>query len=85
MPINLYGWEQSTGFLEEGQDIHDLYGLPEDRNSTRDYPEGRIEFGLMPPEGLVNLTMVLRVYGKYRSLDRLFVTEEPLTTFLNRL
>jgi hypothetical protein len=79
------GWEQSAGFLRPGQRRRDLYKTPEDRDRTRDYSEGQIVFGAIPPEGLTYFTPVIEFYLKHRPASNLFAQREPLQTVLERL
>ena len=85
IPINLIGWEHSTDTLKDGQELHDLYSTPDERDPTRDYTEGQVEFGGLSPEGLMNLTPVLQFYAEHRTIEKLFETPEPLQTVLNRM
>jgi hypothetical protein len=79
------GWEQSGGLLQPGQRRRDLYKTPEERDRKRDYSEGQIVFGAIPPEGLTHFTPVFEFYLKHRPAKDLFVQREPLQTFLERL
>jgi hypothetical protein len=79
------GWEQSTGFLESGQRLRDLYKTPGDRDRSRDYTDGNVVFGALPPEGLAYFTPVFEFYLRHRSAENLFAQREPLQTLLERL
>ena len=68
---NLHGWEISTGRIKQRQEIYGLYQRPADRDSSRDYTEGRVELGVCSPEGLVYFPGVLRFYLQHRVASRL--------------
>jgi hypothetical protein len=80
---NVRGWEVATGKIQRGQlqVFYALYRHPADRDFTRDYREGRAQFGFSDPGSLVYFSDTPRYYLKHRSADRLLkpATEnEPL-------
>lgn len=81
------GWEMATGKVKKQEEIPALYAHPEDRDFTRDYREGRADFGSAPPEGIVYFPEVLRYYLKFRPASRLLrkpTEDEPLGLVLKR-
>lgn len=84
-PLTSVGdWERAAGLLED-KTIYDLYEKPADRDASRDYAEGIISAGYMPPESLVYFTDALRFYLAHRPAERLLDANEPLSTVLSRL
>jgi hypothetical protein len=84
----LEGWEISTGTVKERRDIYRLYEKPADRDFSRDYTEGNILLGSVPPEGLVYFPEVLAYYLQHRPAARLLAepnADEPLGQLLNRI
>ena len=81
------GWERSTGSLQPGQTLQQLYASPEDRDYTRDYDEGEIGLGGCLPDGMVYFTEVLAFYLKHREAERLLILgkDDPLARILRRL
>lgn len=78
---NLFGWEVSTGLIENPLQIYDLYEAPSDRDPSRDYREGQLQLGTATPEGLIYFPAVLKYYLDHRSLFRLLkppAAESPL-------
>src|SRR5439155_4817899 len=67
----LTGWETATGDLKSGSSLGERYKRPEDRDRTRDYREGRADFGGSSPEGLVYFPEVLAFYLQHRPASRL--------------
>jgi hypothetical protein len=85
---NLIGWEIATGKVQRGEELYRLYKLPGDRDPTRDYTDGRPEFGRSEPEGLVYFPEVLAFYLKHRPAERLLAppkADEPLGKVLARM
>jgi hypothetical protein len=83
----LEGWEISTGKVKDRKELQKLYEHPEDRDSSRDYSEGRLSFGSSAPEGLVYFREVLDCYLMHRSVERLLEppkSDEPLGLLLKR-
>ena len=83
----LEGWEISTGKVKDRKELQKLYEHPEDRDSSRDYSEGRLSFGSSAPEGLVYFREVLDCYLMHRSVERLLAppkSDEPLGLLLKR-
>jgi len=81
------GWELATGRVKANTELYQLYGKPSDRDASRDYVEGRPDFGSCPPEGLVYFPEVLAFYLKHRPVERLLTlpaAEEPLEKVLAR-
>ena len=84
----LSGWELATGKVKQRADLYALYHRPADRDFTRDYAEGRPDFGSSPPEGLVYFPEVLRFYLQQRRPSRLLSPpkdDEPLGQALARV
>ncbi|MBI2928730.1 MAG: hypothetical protein HYY24_23960 [Verrucomicrobia bacterium] len=84
----LTGWEVATGRVKDRAELYALYAKPADRDFTRDYGEGRAEFGSSPPEGLVYFPEVLAFYLKHRPASRLLAPprdDEPLGQVLKRV
>lgn len=83
----LEGWETTTGKCKTRHEVNDLYRKPADRERTRDYTEGKLNFGSAPPEGLVYFSEVLAYYLEHRSPERLLTAphpDEPLGRILQR-
>lgn len=88
LPSGLVGWEMATGRVKEKLEIYSLYRKPFDRDFSRDYTEGTLTLGQMPPEGLVYFGEVLAYYLQHRPAPRLWVNpkaDEPLGHLLRRL
>jgi len=84
----LEGWELSTGRVKNSKELYELYRKPSDRDPARDYSEGRVSLGSVPPEGLVYLEDVLAFYLEHRPASRLLTPpgpDEPLGRILARL
>lgn len=84
----LNGWEISTGKVKQAGKLHELYRYPEDRDFTRDYVDGRPDFGSCAPEGLVYFAEVLAYYLEHRPAARLLrppTKNEPLHKVLARV
>jgi hypothetical protein len=84
----LTGWETATGKVKQASEIPALYKHPADRDITRDYTEGRPDFGSSAPEGIVYFPDVLAFYLKHRPASRLTAPprdEEPLGKVLARV
>ncbi len=84
----LTGWEVATGRVKDRTELYSLYSKPADRDFTRDYSEGRAEFGSSPPEGLVYFPEVLAFYLQHRPATRLLASpndDEPLGRVLGRM
>jgi hypothetical protein len=73
----LSGWEVSIGEVKARTDLQGLYQRPADRDSARDYTEGRPDFGSSQPEGLVYFPDVLRFYLQHRPASRLLAPPQP--------
>ncbi len=71
------GWEESTGALKDGKNIHDLYQKPSDRDASRDYTEGTVTAGPSCPEAVVYFSEVLDFYAKHRDPRRLLEPGAP--------
>ncbi len=74
-------WEIATGKVKQPGELASLYQHPGDRDSTRDYSDGRADFGSAPPEGIVYFPEVLAFYLKHRPASRLLAApaaDEPL-------
>ena len=74
-------WEMATGKVKQPAELASLYQHPGDRDPTRDYTEGRADFGSAPPEGIVYFPEVLAFYLKHRPASRLLAAptaDEPL-------
>jgi len=81
----LGGWEQAAGLLRGGRRLGDLYRRPGDRPRERDYTEGAVSTGGVPPEGLVYFSQVLDFYLAHRPAERLFNANPQLQNVLNRV
>ena len=84
----LTGWELATGAISDSTQLYARYQRPADRDFTRDYAEGRPEFGSAPPEGLVYFPDVLAFYLQHRPVERLLAPpapDEPLGQMLARV
>ena len=79
------GWEQSTGALADGRNIHDLYQKPTDRDAARDYTEGIVTAGSSCPEGVVYFSQVLDFYAAHRDPKRLLEAGPHLQMLLDRV
>ena len=80
-------WELATGKVKESKELYNLYKKPSDRDYTRDYTEGKPNFGGSSPEGLVYFSEVLAFYLKHRPAERLLSLpkdDEPLGKVLKR-
>jgi hypothetical protein len=85
IPAGVTGWEFVTGVLKNTAELNQRYRRPEDRDSMRDYREGRMTFGSSPPEGLVYFPGVLAFYLKHRPASRILAlprNDEPLGKLL---
>jgi len=81
----LSGWEASTGALQAGQTLHDLYKKPSDRDKRRDYAEGTVGLGGgNSPDGTVYFTEVLAFYLEHRPAERLYNQSPELKQILSR-
>jgi hypothetical protein len=83
----LEGWETSTGKVKDRAEIYRLYRKPADRDTSRDYRDGRLGYGGAPPEGLVYFREVLAYYLQHRDSSRLLAPpkpDEPLGLMLAR-
>src|SRR5207302_503296 len=67
----LTGWEMATGKVKQASEIPGLYMHPADRDVSRDYTEGRPDFGSSAPEGIVYFADVLAYYLQHRPASRL--------------
>jgi hypothetical protein len=88
IPAGVTAWEFVTGKVKMPAELTKLYQHPEDRDSTRDYTEGRLTFGSCPPEGLVYFPGVLAFYLQHRPASRLLAPpreDEPLGKLLARV
>lgn len=77
----LTGWEMASGKVKDRSELNRMYTHPEDRDSKRDYVDGRADWGSAPPEGLVYFPEVLGFYLKHRPASRLLeppAPDEPL-------
>lgn len=85
---SLTPWELATGKVKSPHLLAALYQSPADRDSARDYTEGRPEFGYCTPEGLVYFEEVLGFYLKHRPASALMRPpkgDEPLGKVLSRV
>ncbi len=82
---NVSGWETSTGALDGPEAIYDLYAKPADRDPSRDYDEGKIALGIIPPENSAHLYEALRFYLAHRPVERLYHASDPLRRVLARV
>ncbi len=73
----LEGWEITTGNIKDRKELYDRYKKPGDRDSGRDYSEGRPSFGSAPPEGIVYFSEVLHYYLRHRAAARLLKDAKP--------
>jgi hypothetical protein len=74
---SLSGWEISTGRVKDPMDLYALYKKPADRDTSRDYREGKPGFGSAPPEGIVYFEEVLGYYLQHRPAVRLLAEPKP--------
>jgi hypothetical protein len=84
----LTGWESVTGLVKDRAELNTRYARPADRDATRDYVEGRADFGSSSPEGLVYFPEVLAYYLRHRPASRLLEparADEPLGQVLERV
>jgi hypothetical protein len=70
-------WEVVTGKVKQTSELASLYQRPADRDFTRDYTDGRPDFGSAPPEGIVYFPEVLAFYLKHRPATRLLAAPGP--------
>lgn len=78
---NLEGWEIATGHIKHPLEIYEMYKYPEDRDSDRDYQEGRLTLRASSIEGIVYFPEVLSYYLKHRPASSLLLppaAESPL-------
>jgi len=83
----LSGWEISTGKVKKASELYKLYKKPGDRDSSRDYREGRVSYGGSAPEGIVYFEDVLGYYLRHRPVSQLLAEpkpDEPLELILER-
>lgn len=81
----LSGWEASTGSLQPGQTLHDLYKKPPERDKQRDYAEGLVSLGGgNTPDGTVYFAEVLTFYLAHRPAERLYNQTPELRQILAR-
>ena len=73
-------WEYLTG--KTATDLGQMYRLGVDRDRSRDFTEGRVEFGV-GPDNAVYFQVLLRDYLRYRSEDTLFARDETLDRILH--
>lgn len=73
-------WEYLAG--KTAADLGQMYRLGVDRDRSRDFTEGRIEFGV-GPDHAVYFQVLLRDYLRYRPEDNLFARDEPLDRILH--
>jgi hypothetical protein len=73
----LTGWEISTGKVKNNNELYQLYKKPGDRDTSRDYRDGRISYGSSPPEGIVYFEDVLNYYLQNRPAARLLAEPKP--------
>ncbi len=85
MAATLNGWESVTGVLSGGKTIYDLYQTPPDRPRERDYREGTLDLGEIPPEGLVYLQEVMGFYLQHRPAERLLHSTAILDQVFERV
>ncbi len=78
-------WETEAGAVPGGKTIQDLYRKPEDRDTRRDYTDGRVTSGDSSPEGAVYFTEVLECYLRHRDAQGLFNMTPELRTVLDRV
>lgn len=84
----MQGWEIASGKVRDGKELGGLYQRPADRDFTRDYAEGKAEFGGSAPEGLVYFPDVLAFYLQHRPASRLLAPareDTPLGKVLARM
>ncbi|GMW03778.1 MAG: hypothetical protein AMXMBFR84_49120 [Candidatus Hydrogenedentota bacterium] len=67
----LGGWESAAGVLNNTT-MDALYSHPNDRDPSRDYSEGAVSLGSVPPDGLVYFSQVLAFYLRHRPAERLY-------------
>ncbi len=72
-------WEYLAG--KTAADLGQMYHLGTDRDRSRDFTDGRIEFGV-GPDHAVYFQVLLREYLRHRPEDALFVRGEPLDRIL---
>lgn len=85
VPIGLEGWEVSSGMVEDKAELEQVYSSPEERDPSRDWSEGNMQFGTTPPDMYALFGPVLHFYLERRPAERLFEPNEQLKQMLDRL
>lgn len=85
MAGSLDGWERAAGAIGEGKTIYDLYQKPSDRPSVRDYTEGALSLGGIPPDGLVYFQEIMAFYLTHRPAERLLQSTAELDAVFDRV